>query len=447
MPPRFALASDRIVTPEGLLDGFVLIENGQIVDLCNRSEAPSNCAIEDLGSLVIAPGIVDAHVHINEPGRADWEGFETGTQAAAAGGVTTIVDMPLNSTPVTIDAESLAIKRASATGKCWVDVGFYGGLVPGNPGKIPELIRDGVLGIKAFLCDSGLPDFPAATRTELEVAMPVLAAAGLPLLVHAELVNDSAPAMEDPRSFSQFVASRPGSWELAAILLLIDFVQQSLCRTHIVHLANADSMIINLINDAKRFGYPLTVETCPHYLYFSSEEIADGDPRFKCAPPIRSAANREQLRQALLNRSIDTIGSDHSPCPAWMKHLDSGNIDAAWGGISGIQFTLPVVWTAMKGYSVSFDELFRWLSTRPAHLIGLEQSKGEISIGYDADLVVWDPDAVWNVEASSIRHRSGISPYEGQTLTGLVHRTYVRGELAFAEGNLSHQPYGRLLRK
>jgi allantoinase len=443
---QFAIVSNHVVTPRGTHRWAVVVAQGKIVDVCDPAKVPSEIPVHDVGDLVVAPGIIDSHIHINEPGRSNWEGFETGTQAAAAGGITTLIDMPLNSDPVTIDADSLQLKREAAQGKCWVDVGFYGGLVPSNVDHLEQLIEQGVFGIKAFLCDSGLPEFPATPRNVLATALPIIAASGLPLLVHAELTDDKAPTMHDPRSFQQFVASRPSTWELAAIQMLIELVERSRAHVHIVHLANADSDVLTLLRNARASGLPISVETCPHYLYFCGEEIPDGDPRYKCAPPIRSRSNREQLRAALLNKTIDTIGSDHSPCPADMKFLEQGDVRSAWGGISGVQFTLPAVWTAMRPYQVPMDKLFEWLAVEPARLLGLERQKGSIAVGLDADLIIWDPEAEWTVRNSDIVHRNGISPYAGQTLRGKVLSTYVRGQAVYANGQHSRLSMGKLIR-
>ncbi len=442
---RFAIASEQVVTPKGTRPAVVQILDGKIEKVTHKADLSESIQLIDYGNLVIAPGIVDSHVHINEPGRTDWEGFATATRAAAAGGITTLVDMPLNSSPVTIDLESFRMKLDAAADQCWVDVGFYAGLVPGNPQCLPELIDAGVLGVKCFLCDSGLEEFPATTPTELHAAMPILAQAKVPLLVHAELVDSNAPIPSDPTSFVQFVQSRPSRWEVNAIRMMIDFAKQYGCHVHIVHLATADDALLAEIAQAKLNGVPLTIETCPHYLHFAMESIPDAKPIYKCAPPIRSQANRDGLRNALFDGLIDTIGSDHSPCPAEMKYLDTGNIQMAWGGISGVQFSLPVVWTALQDTSIDFTTLFRWMSTNPAQLVGLSDRKGAIAQGLDADFVIWDPNYQSQVETSSIRHRNGISPYVGETLHGRIHHTYLRGELVFEDDIVNPTPHGRTL--
>lgn len=439
-PHRYALTSRRVVLPADVRRAAVVIEGERIAAVVDPTRLPAGTPVEDFGDLVIAPGVVDAHVHINEPGRTEWEGFETATRAAAAGGVTTLVDMPLNSSPVTTTVAALAAKRGAAAGKCWVDVGFYGGLVPGNTEQIEPLLDAGVLGIKAFLCDSGLAEFPAATADDLRAAAPRLARRSRPLLAHAELPDATAPRPSDVRSYAQYVASRPPQWEAAAIELLIDVCRESGCPVHVVHLANGDAL--PMIEAARREGLPLTIETCPHYLHFATGDVADGDTRFKCAPPLRDARHRELLWDGLRRGAIDTIGSDHSPCPPEMKQAETGDFGAAWGGIAGLQLTLPVVWTnaARRGFELA--EVFRWLSAAPAGLVRLSDQKGRLAVGCDADVVVWDPAATWSVRGEALEHRHKLTPYEGLVLNGRVNRTYVRGRLVYDQGEFLGAPGG-----
>ena len=441
---RFALRSSRIVTPDAVRAGAVIVSGERIEAIVNPAEVPVDVAIRDVGDHVVSPGVIDCHVHVNEPGRTEWEGFATATAAAAAGGVTTIVDMPLNSSPVTTTVAALEQKLNAARQQSWVDVGFYGGLVPGNAGHVGPMIQAGVLGIKAFLCDSGLDEFRKVAESDLVAAMPEIAARGVPLLVHCELARAAAPLAQSPTSYAQFCASRPDAWETDAVALMIDLCRRYECRVHIVHLSSARAL--GLIAAAKRDGLPLTVETCPHYLYFASERIPDGDTRFKCAPPIRAAENRGTLWNALLDNLIDTIGSDHSPCPPQMKCLASGDFTQAWGGIASLQLTLSVVWTAGRQHGVTFRQLATWLSHNPAALVGVDQRKGRIQPGYDADLVVWDPDATFTVGPDMLRHRHRLTPYEGETLSGLVSHTYLRGRLVYADGLLGGQPSGLCVR-
>jgi allantoinase len=445
--PRFALRSRRVCLPDGVAAATLLI-NGERIEAVvpdDSGQWPNSLddvPCEDLGDLVISPGLIDAHVHVNEPGRTDWEGFESATKAAVAGGVSLIVDMPLNSHPVTTSVRALAVKRAAARGKCWCDVGFYGGLVPGNADEIEPLIEAGVLGIKAFLCDSGLDEFLPATESDLRVALRILHKHGVPLLAHAELVDDVSPAAySDERSYAEYAASRPDRWELSAIQMLIRLCAACPAPVHIVHLSSAAAL--PLIREAKERGLPLTVETCPHYLFFSAEEVSDGDTRFKCAPPIRSGANRAELLTAVANTSphassfngslIDTIGSDHSPCPPALKRLSDGSFMRAWGGIASLQLTLPVVWSCLRPSGVALSRLAELLSHRPAQLLGLHDRKGSLRPGLDADLCIWDPNEEWTVRPENLHMRHPLTPYEGRTLAGAVKRTYARGELASPE--------------
>jgi allantoinase len=406
----------------------LVIDGQRIAEVIDETAELGSLPLEDVGDWVVSPGLVDAHVHINEPGRSQWEGFETATKAAAAGGVTTIIDMPLNSSPVTTTAAALAEKKRAAENQCCVEVQFYGGLVPGNVEQLHGLFQAGVKGIKAFLCDSGLDEFPAASEADLRAAMPLLRDWNLPLLVHAELVDHDVPEIRDVRCYQQYLASRPDRFEQAAIALLIDLCREYRCRVHIVHLATA--VALPMLEAARSEGLPITVETCPHYLYFASERIRDGQTQFKCAPPIRSEQNRRDLCDALTAGQIDTIGSDHSPCPPELKHLDVGDFSRAWGGIASLQLTLPIIWTLAQQSGWSIDQLAKWLSMAPAKNFGL-QHKGQISVGYDADFCVWDPESEWTVVGQQLHHRHSVTPYDGEQLRGLVKQTYVRGKLVY----------------
>lgn len=443
-PARFSLASSRIVTPVGVRGGAVIVADGKIEAVVKRDEVPAGVPVDDLGGLVISPGLVDAHVHINEPGRTDWEGFETATRAAAAGGVTTLVDMPLNSSPVTTTVAGLDAKRQAAEGKCWVDIGFHGGLVPGNLADVEPLIDAGVCGIKAFLCDSGLAEFPASGERELRAALPVLATRGVPLLVHAERVDEQDAPLKIC-GYGDWLASRPERFERNAVTLLRQLCAEYMAPVHVVHLASGP--LTSHFFWAKQDGLPMTVETCPHYLHFYAERLEGADPRFKCAPPIRRKEDRQRLWEALITGVIDTIGSDHSPCPPEMKHLDSSDWVGAWGGISSVELTLPIVWRGLRTHLVTFSRMAEWLSSNPARLVGLDDRKGRIAAGFDADLCVWNHEEEWTVRGADLQHRHKLTPYDGEKLRGRVKRTYLRGNLVFDDGVFPTGPIGELLRR
>lgn len=439
------IKSRRIVTREGVREGAIGIRSGKIAAVVSKPAFSQNEPLIDVHDSVIMPGLIDAHVHINEPGRSDWEGFETATRAAAAGGVTTLVDMPLNSTPVTTNVDTFEQKLAAAQNKLWVDCGFYAGLLPENHAALAPLLKSGVLGVKAFLIHSGIDDFPNVAETDLRAAMPMIAASGLPLLVHAELNrNHSATNVaSDPRRYQAYLASRPRAWENEAIRMMIALCREYRCRVHIVHLSSAESL--PELRQARQAGLPLSIETCPHYLFFSAEGISDGDTRFKCAPPIREHKNREQLWQALKAGDIDFIASDHSPCPPAMKAFDRGDFQQAWGGIASLQFTLPVMWTAAQQRGFSLLDLSEWLARRPAAFVGLSGRKGVIAEGFDADLVVWNPEASFTLTAEMIHHLHKVTPYEGQRLNGVVEMTFLRGQRIFERGRFGDEPLGKAI--
>lgn len=425
---RWILQSSRVCLPEGTRPAAVVIDDRRIAEVIDGRPATDQLPVCDVGDWVVSPGLIDAHVHINEPGRSEWEGFQSATQAAAAGGATTIIDMPLNSNPVTTCIAALESKKRAAEPQCRIDVEFYGGLVPGNAGQVAALIDAGVKGIKAFLCDSGLDEFPAVGEDDLRAVLPILRDRDLPLLVHAERVDLDVPPIHDVRSYQQYLASRPDRFEKSAIALLIDLCREYRARIHVVHLAAAAAL--PLLQAARSQGLPITVETCPHYLYFAADRIRDGQTQFKCAPPIRSEQNRQQLRDALTAGQIDTIGSDHSPCPPELKQLESGDFVRAWGGIASLQLTLPIIWTVAQQTGWSFGQLATWLSTAPARIFGLPL-KGRIAVGCDADFCVWDPESEWTVVGPELHHRHGVTPYDGENLRGLVKQTYVRGQLVY----------------
>jgi allantoinase len=440
---RFAIKSSRVVLPGGVQPATIVIDRERIESVVTAATASGALPIEDLGELVISPGLIDSHVHVNEPGRTEWEGFVSATRAAAAGGVTTIIDMPLNSSPVTTTLAALRAKQEAAAQQSYVDVAFYGGLIPGSAPQVPALIDAGVCGIKAFLCDSGLGDFPAATEHDLRQALPILAARGIPLLVHAELMNTPVDVPLRFSTYRDYERSRPRAWERSAIELLVRLCREFNAPIHIVHLADSGSL--DIIDAARREGLPLTIETCPHYLHFAAEEIPDCDTSFKCAPPIRSANDREKLWKALDEGVIDTIGSDHSPCPPEMKCFDTGDFARAWGGIASLQLTLSTVWTGARRRGHGVDRLAEWLGPNPARLVGLTNHKGRIAPGFDADLVVWNPDEVRSVCATELFHRHQFSPYNKQKLWGKVQRTYLRSRLVYSYGSFPNERSGSLL--
>ncbi|MBN9382417.1 MAG: allantoinase AllB [Chitinophagaceae bacterium] len=424
-----ALHSKRVLLPDGIKEATIFLEKGIITGVVGGLAMVEGADLVDVGEKVVMPGVIDPHVHINEPGRTDWEGFDTATRAAAAGGLTLLVDMPLNSSPVTTTAAAFDLKRAAAEGKLHCDCGFWGGVVPGNEKDIEPLIGRGVLGFKAFLTHSGIDEFPNVTEADLHKAMPIIAACGLPLLVHCELSTNEGLSGGDSRSYRNYLLSRPSRWEEDAIALMIRLCEQYKCRTHIVHLSSAGA--IGPIRRAKERGLPLTVETTQHYLYFSAEEIGDGETYFKCAPPIRERENNSTLWNALREGVIDFVATDHSPAPPAMKEPEGGDLTRAWGGIASLQLSLPVLWTGAERRGFGVGDLVSWLCTSPALLTGQSERRGKIARGYQADIVVWDPDLSFTVEKEGILHRHKGTPYLGEELYGVVAQTWLRGEKIF----------------
>ncbi len=435
----YVLRSQRVVLPHGTQPADVRVTNGRIASVASPQDLTDGLPILDVATSAVMPGVVDTHVHVNEPGRTDWEGYLTATQAAAAGGITTLIDMPLNSTPVTTTVAALRAKHQAAQGRCWVDVGFWGGVVPGNVSELEAMIAVGVRGFKAFLTHSGIDDFPNVTEADLRVAMPILAKHGVPLLVHAEL-EGAAPDLcgMSPRSYRTYLASRPASWEVEAVRLMIRLCRETGCRVHIVHLSAADALP-DLVA-AKREGLPITAETCPHYLVFAAEDIPDGATAFKCAPPIRESENRMRLWEGLRSGALDFVACDHSPCTPDLKLPDTGDFIKAWGGVSSLQFSLSILWTQARARGFSLNDLVRWLCRRPAEFAGLHDKKGAIAPGLDADFVIWNPDAVYIVGPDEIRHRHPVTPYLGRALMGVVERTILRGETIHVRGVLDFSP-------
>ncbi len=442
----YAYVSERVVTPEGVRAGAVVVEGERIVRVCGREEVPADAVTVDCGTDALLPGLVDTHVHINQPGRTEWEGFDTATRAAAAGGYTTLVDMPLNCLPETTTVAALETKRASARGECWVDWMSWGGAVADNQEHILPLARAGVPGFKCFLIYPGCDGFTMIDQQQLEAALPAIAESGLPLLVHAELAGPIEAAAErlrdkDWKQYATYLASRPDEAELEAIRLMIRLCRGYGFRLHVVHLATA--MALEELKAARAEGLPVTVETCPHYLHFKAEEIADGATWWKCAPPIRSAANCEGLWDGLREGVIDMVVTDHSPCPPEMKGLEAGRFDTAWGGIASLSVALPVMWTECVRRGIGLEELVRWMSTAPAALAGMSGHAGALAAGREASFVVLDTEASVTVMPEGLHTRHAISPYLGETLRGVVRATYLRGQAVYREGKFAAERVGR----
>ena len=446
-----AFVSNRVVTPQGTRRAALLLEEGTggvMRAVCDVADLPMDAEVIDFGERALLPGLVDTHVHINEPGRTEWEGFATATRAAAAGGYTTLVDMPLNCLPETTTVAALELKRAAAAGQCTVDWAPWGGAVADNQADLLPLARAGVLGFKSFLIYPGCEGFAMIDREQLERALPAIAESGLPLLVHAELAEPIDAALArladaDWRKYATYVASRPDEAELVAIRMMIDLCRQYRFKLHIVHLGTAQAL--PELNAARAEGLPITVEACPHHLHFAAEEIADGDTLKKCTPPIRGRANREALWQGLRAGSIDMVATDHSPCPVEMKRLDGGRFDLAWGGIASLSVALPVVWTDAVRRGFALDDIARWMSSAPAALAGLSARAGALEAGRDANFVVFDPEAEFTVTPESLHYRHAVSPYMGERLRGVVAVTYLRGRPVYREGSFLSEVRGREL--
>jgi allantoinase len=440
--------SRRVVTPEGIRPAAIVVEGETIREVVPAEQFRSAPGVEihDLGDAAILPGLVDSHVHINQPGRTEWEGFLTATRAAAAGGYTLLVDMPLNCLPPTTTVEALEAKRQAARGNCRVDWAAWGGVVGNNQGDIEALAAAGVRGFKCFLIHPGIDGFTLVTEDDLRAALPGLARTGLPLLVHAELAGPVDAATErlghaDWSLYPTFLQSRPDQAELQAIALLLSLCRQYRFRLHIVHLSTSHAL--PALRAARAEGLPLTVETCPHYLHLDAESLAPGATLAKCAPPIRSRDNRERLWQGLKEGVIDLVATDHSPCPPAMKRLEEGSFRTAWGGISSLSVALPVMWTEASRRGSTLLDLARWMAEAPARLAGCSQRKGRIAAGSDADLVVFDPDGEFRVTGEQLYYRHPLSPYLGETLRGVVEATYLRGQPVFARGRFPGEPAGR----
>ena len=438
--------SRRVVLPDGERPAAIHVDRGVIIRIAPHDDVDRHAELVDAGDDVILPGLVDTHVHVNEPGRTEWEGFDTATRAAAAGGVTTIVDMPLNSVPATVDVAALDEKRASARTAAHVDVAFWGGIVPGNAGAtriIDALVDAGVRGFKAFLAPSGVDEFQAVGERELRDALRALARRGVPLLVHAELPEHlSVPSGRD---YASFLESRPPIAEAAAIRLMARLAREYGARVHIVHVASAEAAAE--VARAKSDGTTMTAETCPHYLTFDPEMIPEGATEFKCAPPIRAAPHRDALWARLRDGTLDLVATDHSPSPPSMKC--PGDFARAWGGIASLELSLAAVWTGAGSRTAQGDlspvHLAHWMCAAPAKLAGLDDRKGAIAPGLDADLVIWDPEREWTVVPAALQQRHKMTPYAGRTLRGAVRTTFLRGERVWSNGSLAAARRGHLL--
>lgn len=449
--PNFVLRSQRVVTPHSTGSAAVHVRDGIIASVTDYDNIEDELFVVDTGSSVVMPGLVDTHVHMNDPGRSLWEGVDSGTRAAAAGGVTTVLDMPLNSIPATTTLRARNAKANAAFGKCRVDVGLIGGVVPGNTGELEALYDAGVFAFKCFLVPSGVDEFPCVSEDDLREAMPELARLGAVLMVHAELPQPIEAALArldasaDSRRYATYLATRPPEAEIEAIAMVVALAREFSTHVHIVHLSAADA--VPLIERAREDGVPVSAESCPHYLRFGAEDVPDGATDYKCAPPIRSHRNRDALWDAVERGVIEMIVSDHSPCPPEMKLPNSGDFLGAWGGIASLQLGLSVVWTEARRRGYTVRDVARWMSRRPARLAGLSRRKGAIAPGYDADFVVWDPDSQFTVRAAELQHRHKTTPYAGARLHGIVEETWLRGKKIYDHGEFARDPAGRLLRR
>lgn len=442
--PDLIIRGRQVVLPDTIEPRALHIHEGRIIAVTAFDHLADGCEVIEVEEpSIVMPGLVDTHVHVNAPGRTEWEGFQTATSAAAAGGVTTLVDMPLNSIPPTTTFAGYQTKLATAKNNCFIDVGFWGGVVPGNTSELAGMFAAGVVGFKCFLVPSGVDEFPHVTEEHLREAMPELTRLGAMLIVHAELPGPIKAEGVPPKNYQTFLASRPPAAENEAVAMMIRLGREFGTRLHIVHLSSAEA--IPLLRTAQSEGVKITAETCPHYLHFAAEEIADGATEFKCCPPIRERDNRELLWEGLAEGTIEMIVSDHSPCPGEMKLRETGDFMKAWGGIGSLQLRLPVVWTDARRRGFSLLDVTGWLCAAPAAQVSLQSQKGSIAVGSDADIVVWDPDREFEVDATALRHRHKLTPYNGEKLRGVVQKTFLRGKKIYDEGHLDERARGHLL--
>jgi allantoinase len=435
-----------VVLPDAIDARSIHVRDGLIESVRGYDEIAGDCELIEAGEhSVVMAGLVDTHVHVNSPGRTEWEGFDSATSAAAAGGTTTLIDMPLNSIPATTTLAAFRTKLDEASGKCFIDVGFWGGVVPGNTGELAPMLKAGVVGFKCFLVPSGVDEFQHVREADLREAMPELTRLGALLIVHAELPGpiDCCTPAGSSSDYKTFLDSRPRAAENEAVELMIRLSREFGTRVHIVHLSSSDA--IRGLRKARTDGVAISAETCPHYLHFAAEDVPSRATEFKCCPPIRERENRERLWEGLAEGTIDMIVSDHSPCPVDMKMRETGDFFAAWGGISSLQLRLPIVWTEAQRRGYSFHDLAKWLCENPARQVNLASRKGRIAAGYDADLVIWDPHREFTVNAAALHHRNKITPYEGEQLNGVVQKTFLRGREIYDGNTLAPQAMGVML--
>jgi allantoinase len=442
---NFLIHSKRCFINNQFVEATLHIKNDKIYQIFNGWYSLDDIPFLDYGNFIVMPGIIDAHVHINEPGREDWEGFQTATKAAAIGGITTLIEMPLNANPVTTTVDAFKIKQIASKNKLLVNCGFYGGIIPTNANDIEALIKAGVFGIKGFLTHSGIDEFPNVTKQHLEAVAPILKTYDIPLLLHCELSDTNVPKVINPKSYQEYLSSRPQHWETNAIDLALDIQKRFDIRVHIVHLSASEGL--ERIRNRKQKTNKLTVETCSHYLYFNAENIPDASPIYKCAPPIREKVNNDLLWNAVLNDEFNFLSSDHSPAPPELKQLEEGDFFKAWGGISGLQFTLPVLFSEGQKRGLKTEELILLLTKNPAKFLGLEHQKGKIKEGFDADITIWDDTETFIITEESIQHKHKVTPYLNEKLNGKVIHTFVNGVQVVKNSELKKLNAGKLLLK
>jgi allantoinase len=442
---EFLIHSKRCFIDKNFSEATLHIKNRKIQEIYKGIHKIEGLMYFDYNNFIVMPGIIDAHVHINEPGRTDWEGFETATKAAAVGGLTTLIEMPLNASPVTTTADAFEIKKEATKDKLHVNCGFYGGIIPTNIEAIEALIKAGIFGIKGFLTHSGLDEFPNVTKEHLEAIAPILKKHNIPLLLHCELTDDNVPKVKNPKSYQEYLQSRPQRWETNAIDLALEIQKKFDMKVHIVHLSASQG--IERIKKRKQETDNLTVETCSHYLYFDAEDIPDASPIYKCAPPIREKSNNDLLWQSLLSDGFDFLSSDHSPAPPERKQLDTGDFFKAWGGISGLQFTLPILYSEGKKRGLSLAKLIPLLTEGPAKFLGLQHQKGKLKEGFDADITIWDDSESFTISEEIIQHRHKATPYMNAVVFGKVIHTFVNGIQVVEDSKLNILNAGKLLLK